>query len=395
MTSMVGLAFAMPAFAAPSKTSETFPQNGQMQEDTKYIGQATETNLHSYEGPVTATANYTDTPYTVTAGNYLPMSSETVAQCTSGNYCPGINGTVNYSTSANQGLTACPNGYGASDLGASEDTQCYRSCNSAYIGSTITSTPGIAHADGMAGNDYYGTGTDTCYPTSCVAGWHLRTGNFLQDTIGRSHNVNSSYAYQNGTGDAGFNQNTYGITQNNEFVVDFGEKGKIHGYAKCSNVEGTNNNGTWTNPTILTNAQIGTEAGRYCYCHLDSYTPAGNDQTMQSLSLPWVFHVDRGGADACASDCAYRCVFSIDETNGSSDRLFAFREAVFGLFDRSGSTCDANVISITWDGADQTDIDANNAGQCTYGGDINTPKKAVHVPGKTFVGWTFDTPSGN
>ena len=54
------------------------------------------------------------------------------------------------------------------------------------------------------------------------------------------------------------------------------------------------------------------------------------------------------------------------------------------------SDCIANVITINWSGADTEDILANNAGQCTYGGDIRTPVKAQHVPGMTFVGWTFD-----
>jgi len=49
-----------------------------------------------------------------------------------------------------------------------------------------------------------------------------------------------------------------------------------------------------------------------------------------------------------------------------------------------------NTITINWDGADTEDITANNAGTCTYGGDIRTPVKAQHIPGQTFVGWTFD-----
>ena len=56
----------------------------------------------------------------------------------------------------------------------------------------------------------------------------------------------------------------------------------------------------------------------------------------------------------------------------------------------SASDCVANVITINWSGADAEDILANNAGQCTYGGDIRTPVKARHIPGQTFVGWTFD-----
>ena len=56
------------------------------------------------------------------------------------------------------------------------------------------------------------------------------------------------------------------------------------------------------------------------------------------------------------------------------------------------SSCTPNTITINWSGADAEDISANNAGQCTYGGDIRTPVKAQHIPGQTFVGWTFDVP---
>ena len=54
------------------------------------------------------------------------------------------------------------------------------------------------------------------------------------------------------------------------------------------------------------------------------------------------------------------------------------------------SECTPNTIIINWSGADTEDVLANNAGYCTYGGDIRTPVKAQHKPGQTFVGWTFD-----
>ena len=56
------------------------------------------------------------------------------------------------------------------------------------------------------------------------------------------------------------------------------------------------------------------------------------------------------------------------------------------------SVCTANTINITWDNASQSDIAANNAGTVTYGGDIRTPRKAQHINGKIFVGWSFNNP---
>ena len=379
MTSMVGLAFAMPAFAAPSNTSNTFPSNGQMQEDTKYIGQATQTNLHSYEGPVTATANYTNTPYTVTAGNYLPMSSETVAPCTSGNYCPGINGTVNYSTSANQGLTECPSGYPNSLAGATADTECYTACTVANAG--------IANASAVSGNDYYGTGIDTCYPTECVAGWHLNPGidlaSFDGDVAFRDYNG----IYHEDSSSHG--ATTMGIESgSNKFAVYKNNTGVVVGSALCSTIAG-NSEDSWTNPTMFDSLtdETGQTGAKYCYCQLDGYTPLNG--TMQSLSTPWMFSDSLSDSNNCRDLCADYCGNVYGRHNTQFKAVFSSRLGT------TTPTCDANVISITWDGADAADVAANDAGQCTYGGDINTPKKAVHVPGKTFVGWTFDTPSGN
>ncbi len=61
----------------------------------------------------------------------------------------------------------------------------------------------------------------------------------------------------------------------------------------------------------------------------------------------------------------------------------------------SVADCIANLINITWDHADSSDITANNAGSVTYGGDIRTPVKAQHINGKIFTGWVFNEPSGN
>ena len=57
------------------------------------------------------------------------------------------------------------------------------------------------------------------------------------------------------------------------------------------------------------------------------------------------------------------------------------------------SECTGNTIQINWDNTEQSNIVANDAGSVTYGGDIRTPKSAIHIPGKVFTGWTFNTPN--
>ncbi len=143
--------------------AETFPTDGNMLENKTYESAATYNNLGTYAGPVSAAAEYADILYQVGAGQYLPAGSEGVgAVCTAGNYCPGLTDAT-YNATDNQGLTACPNGYPNSDAGASTNTQCYTTCTDASV---------IAHATAVAGNDYYGSGVDTCYPTACDNGYH-------------------------------------------------------------------------------------------------------------------------------------------------------------------------------------------------------------------------------
>ena len=61
------------------------------------------------------------------------------------------------------------------------------------------------------------------------------------------------------------------------------------------------------------------------------------------------------------------------------------------------NTCEANIITINWNGATASAISANNAGTTVYGGDIRTPQSydPSQVPaGKRFVGWKFSKPVG-
>ena len=372
-TSLIALVFVMPAFAVPTNTSDSF--NGTMLEDYTYTGAATYANLHSYVGPVSVTANYTPINYTVTAGNYLPQNGESVVPCATGGYCPGLQNTVQYSDEQDQGIISCPEYY-TSDSGASADTQCYHACDTSNIGTSITPTTGNEHATAMTGRDYYnGTASDTCVPSACENGWHVNPGINLIETIGLTRNAWFSGTVNN-EGSANEYASQLGLKNNGEFAISFddADKGTIHGYARCSNVAGTNNNGTWSNPTILTADQLGAE-GWYCYCQIDGYTPKGG--TQQSFLTPFVYVGNTG-----ASYCVRHCTTLLGITTP------AFREVMFKLVaDANPPFCEANVIQISWGGADEADIIANNAGTCTYGGDVRTPVKAQHIPGMTFVGW--------
>ena len=352
LTSMVALTFAVPAMAVPSNTSSTFPSNGVMAEDYTYQNQATVTNLKVSSGTATTTANYAN----------------------------------------------CPTEFPNSDEGATSTDECYTAC-------TVSDFPANSHIASVTGKNYSGANvTDTCAIASCDTGYTLTnhvvypqgTPN-LTEIIGNTAGTAYGYIDHSGTydnGDGSTSQATYGISAPDTFGVDYGTgKGRITGRGLCSTQVGDNQDYTWTNPT--TNAtmtpEFGTEGATYCYCAIDSYTsPSG---ASQSLSAPWVFHYEAGSAPSCASGCALGCASPLwyDYDNST----LPFRAAVFNSVTPSAPSCDANEISITWADADAADITANNAGTVTYGGDIRTPKKAVHKPGKIFTGWTFNTPSGN
>ena len=420
--------------------AETFPTDGTMLENKTYESAATYDNLGTYAGSVSATAEYADILYQVGAGQYLPAGSEGVgAVCTAGNYCPGLTNAT-YSATDNQGLTACPDGYPNSDAGASMNTQCYTTC---------TDTSVIAHATAVAGNDYFGNGTDTCYPTACDNGYHVDGMVEMIETDPLIANADLSVpASTHGSisADGGYkdNESEFGLAVSGTWAAGF-EYGTVYGQASCQSalsdeldamiyysgmIEGASATadevraeltamvgesaadavadayaeykaGTKTQEEALKVAYaiLGseydanfskTDSGGYCYCQMTAYSASGPSGQISVTSAPWVFHDDRYSASDCAHSCANVCTQRLQGDARAGDR--AFRAALLGsLGTRTvGGVCAANEISITWADADPADVAANNAGVCTYDGDIRTPVKAITKPGKTFKGWKFN-----
>ena len=420
--------------------AETFPTDGNMLENKIYESAATYDNLGTYEGPVSAAAEYTDILYQVGAGKYLPAGSEGVgAVCTAGNYCPGLTNAT-YSATDNQGLTACPDGYPMSESGASVNTQCYTQCKDASV---------IAHATAVAGNDYYGNGTDTCYPTACDNGYHTYNGIEMVESDPLVANADPSlagtdYGYINPNGTNKNNESEFGLTEAGTWGAEF-SYGTVYGQASCQSsiTESVAGMGSYSGMMPYSSSKpeaddvrialetagvdsatvdsvvdmhekylageidyeealktayaiLGsdydadfskTDSGQYCFCQMTAYTASGTSELIPVTSAPWVFRDGNGSADICAGYCASRCAYHM-QVDSAGDR--AFRAAVLGsLGARTVGVCAANEISITWADADAADVAANNAGVCTYDGDIRTPVKAITKPGKTFKGWRF------
>lgn len=432
LTSVIAMGIVCGAGAA---RAESFPSSGYMQENKTYESAATYSNTGVYDGEVSATAEYTDTLYQIAAGTYLPAASEGItASCPANSYCPGAS-NVTYNATAAQGLTSCPSSYPNSSTGASKQTQCYTACT--------LSVANIAHATAVTGNDYYGTGTDTCAATACENGYHV-----LNEIIGIVDTTplipvdytesGDGYAYINASGSATNNNfSDAGLTENNTWAAHF-DYGTVYGHASCQPSGNEGDMYISTNLVALMSGSMTAEefesgladacgdaakaaymadliagmqdgsktqedffeaiqvlfgvdydanystsgTGQYCYCQMTGYKPTGGAQSSVAAA-PWVSQT----AESCASDCAYYCALGLRYDNDSD---LSFRAALFGSRGALvAGTCEANEISITWTDAAPEDVAANNAGMCTYGGDIRTPVKAATIPGKTFKGWKF------
>ena len=389
LTSVIAMGFVLPAMAEPSNT-DTFPQSGLMQEDYTYTNSATSTNMAGvYEGEVNAVAQYEDVLYQIARGKYLPANSETTIDCDqNGYFCAGDNNGVYYSSSA-QGLTQCPSGYGNSGTGASANTDCYRICTNADV----------EHSTGTMNGGYYYGDNNQCEPTACVHGWHLKDGTpDLNNIIGQTR---GDHAFRNNNGTYNEDSSSHGAVAmgiesgSNKWAAYYDlNKGVVFGESLCSTRNVTtswyNNNNEFSSDHFVSELidETGEEGALYCYCKLKGFIQAGGN--TKTLSTPWVYrYFAPGGKDHCASVCPDFCGDSMSRT--SADDL-AFRAAMFGAITPSLASCEANTITINWDGASATEINANNAGTATYGSDIRTPRSATPVPGKTFTGWRFSAP---
>lgn len=434
LTSLVAVGCACPVFAA---RGEAFPTNGYMLENKTYDEAATYENMGVYEGTVTATAEYEDILYQIAAGTYLPAGATAAEQCPANSYCPGI-ADATYNESAAQGATSCPDGYPNSAAGASRDTQCYTAC-------TVNM---VEHATVVDGNDYYDTGVDTCVATACENGYHVDDMiKVVEQTplIDVDYTVaGNDYGFISAGGGRTNNTSRYGLTENNTWAAQF-DYGVVYGRASCQatpndpGIEYISANGeaifngeispdtvrSDLTPIVgapkanymadvvagMADGSLGIEAlyetvdvvfglskdalysttdtGQYCYCQMTGFREAGATETLgfDEGSAPWVFILLHESAGDCAGSCADMCAYYLREDFVDSHVL---RGAMYGALGTGEfGACAANEITINWTDATADDIAANNAGMCTYDGEIRTPVRAATKPGKTFVGWKF------
>ena len=330
-----------------------------------------------------AIATWSLNEYTLNPGQYLNVTETDVAAatCPAGSYCVGGTGfTVD---NAKNSIAQCPTGYPNSANGASADTQCYTACT--------LETANIAYATAVTGNDYYGTGADTCEPTACMAGWHVKPGLDIGATIGEEAGANSasinnagSFGEMNYDGKGSKGQEYYGISGKNSFAVDYAGKGILTGHGRCSTQPGVRefdyNTNTSGEITIVDNSVDEAGMGRYCYCQVDGFTPVGGTKAIVT-SAPWVYQGFRESAKDCADVCASICAYNLYIDYMS---YLVWRAAVMNNLPALSATCAANTINIDWNPDNGGEHTIN---QCTYEGSIELPTPDPVKPGYTFAGW--------
>ena len=285
----------------------------------------------------------------------------------------------------------------------------------------------VEHATVVDANDYYDTGVDTCGATACENGYHVEDVIKVVEQIplidvdytvaGNDYNSNSDgiwasafdygvvygrascqatphdpgieYIYANigGLVDGSLSPDQVrsdltpivGATKAN-YMADVVVAGEEDFSYAIQVVFGMHKDALFST----------TDTGQYCYCQMTGFREAGSTETsgFDEGSAPWVFDIDRGSADFCANYCTLYCV---NYLLGNSTVIRVYRGAVLGALGATvPGTCEANEIRITWTDAAEADVTANNAGVCTYDGEIRTPVRAATKPGKTFVGWKFN-----
>ena len=186
--------------------------------------------LGVYDNNATANtiATWTLNEYTLNPGQYLNVTDTDVAPatCSPGSYCVGGGYTVE---TADNSIAQCPTDYPKSRAGASADTQCYTACT----------TDMVAKATKVSGNDYYGNGTDTCFATECVTGYHIEGEiTIIEKTPLIPVDYRIGNEYDDGTAAIEINGETYrdyskyGLTVPGTWAGEF-DYGIVYGRASC------------------------------------------------------------------------------------------------------------------------------------------------------------------
>ena len=111
------------------------------------------------------------------AGYYLPKNTHTCTICPKNKYCPG--GTFDFNATKDQGINACPTGYGNTDsTGKSTNTQCFMNVADNYYVNKTKDTTAIHCKVGHYSKEHkvYYTKTSSCSPIKNILPYNPNGG---------------------------------------------------------------------------------------------------------------------------------------------------------------------------------------------------------------------------
>ena len=378
--------------------------------------------------------------YTLNPGQYLSVTETSVDKttCPAGSYCVGGGYTVE---TADNSIAQCPTGYPNSATGAGAQNQCYTACTVA--------TANIAHATAVSGNDYYGSGVDTCGATACETGYHVDGDIEIVEKTPvipvNYETAGTNFGYISADGNSTYRTTENGLTANNTWAVNF-NYGTVYGRASCqpsadpasvyavNNIEAvmggsktidefrtelTTQYGQAKANSIMDFGELvmsGAEdaftneanfetfakyfvtlsespdknyttdsTGQYCYCQLDGFAPATDGVLGEKSTVTSAPWVFHFAVFGSADACASSCASNCSYMQDADLLGRAFRAAVFGSL---------GALSTGVCAANTINIDWNpdNGGEhiknmCTYDGAVTLPTPDPVKPGYTFTGW--------
>ena len=379
--------------------------------------------------------------YTLAPGQYLNVTETSVDKttCPAGSYCVGGGYTVE---TANNSIAQCPTGYPNSATGAGADTQCYTACTVA--------TANIAHATAVSGNDYYGTGVDTCGATACETGYHVDGGGLelvekdpLVPISLTAEGAGLRYVRADGTSNSDGTVDAIpegSVTAPNTWATAYSE-GVVYGKASCqpkadpvyewlmNNLESEMASGKTFEEIETELATIGGKAKAeaaigFLETVMDRGEGMSEEEVFESLAKFLVVYSESSDKNYSTDSAGQYCYCQMDGfmPTGGTKVIVASAPWVFN-FDVGGEACASHCVSACAGGlrndyvgalamraavvgaldavetggicaANTINIDWNpdNNGEhiknmCTYDGSVTLPTPDPVKPGYTFTGW--------
>ena len=147
-------------------------------------------------------------------------------------------------------------------------------------------------------------------------GWRVRQA-VCEIPAVLANNAPASVGYK---GDASYNTDIYGLTENGTWAAQWASpKGIVYGIAKCAGKSGNNNSNNWNNASSNWTAIEGnlTTSGTYCWCLATGYDATNGEGRCDTGNTMWVYSTYFSGKISnCLGACARNCATNLNSYSG-------------------------------------------------------------------------------